>query len=58
MPMNACNFKIPDVKLMFYLLWMCKGAIWRGILDCDCCSGQEALQMQHRKRGTSLIILE
>lgn len=28
------------------------------LLDCDCCTGQEALRMQHRKRGTSLIILE
>lgn len=60
------QFQIPDVKLMFYLLWMCmerkRGDIKRRfgwlLLDCDCCTGQEALRMQHRKRRASLIILE
>lgn len=49
----ACmQFQIPDVEVMFYLLWMrMEGE--RGVdverrfgsllLDCDCCTGQEAL---------------
>lgn len=65
---ECMQFQIPDVKVVFYLLC---GCVWREksgwygevffgwlLLDCDCCTGQEALRMQHRKRGTSLIILE
>lgn len=64
---DACmQFQIPDVKVMFHLLWMCMeregGDMERRfgwlLLDCDCCAGQEALRTQHRKRETSLIFIE
>lgn len=46
--------------MCYECVWREKGDIWSFgclLLDCDCCSVQEALRMQHRKRGTSLIIL-
>lgn len=49
------QFQIPDVNYMFYFLWMCvqrEGAGMERSLGrlMDCCTGQEALQMQHRKK--------
>lgn len=64
---EACmQFPNPDVKVMFYLLWMCMERESSDIemrfgglhLDCDCCTGQKAPWMQQRKRGTSVMILE
>lgn len=53
---ECMQLQIPDVKLMFYLLWMCmegeRGRHGEEFWTVD------ALQMQHRKRGTSPTILE
>jgi len=62
---ECMQFQIPDVKEMFYLLWMrmqweggdMERSFGRLLLNCDCCI-RRASWLQHRKRGTTLIILE